>query len=99
MPFELQQVTEVTFTNSNPRSEFHGEDHVRAIDISMTLTGDNTLLDLLEPGLREHEYTNRDLKAGQQPLPDVVPFPNGPHTEQPQYPAPPTKRRGRGAVA
>lgn len=72
MPFELQQVTEVAFTNSNPRSEFHGEDHVRAIDISMTITGDNTLLDLFEPGLREHEYTNRDLKAGQQPLPDVV---------------------------
>lgn len=72
MPFELQQVTEVAFTNSNPRSEFHGEEHVRAIDIAMTIAGENTLLDLIEPGLREHEYTNRDLKAGQQPLPDVV---------------------------
>ena len=77
MAFELQTVREVTFTNSNPRSEFHGEEHVRAIDISMTISGENTLLDLIEPGLREHEYTNRDLKAGQKPLPDVaVPLPH-----------------------
>ena len=72
MPFELQQVTEVAFTNSNPRSEFHGEEHVRAIDISMAITGENTLLDLVEKGLREHHYTNRDLKAGQEALPGVV---------------------------
>lgn len=70
--FQLEEVREVTFTNSNPRSEFHGEDHVRAIDIAMTIAGENTLLDLIEPGLREHHYTNRDLKAGQQPLPDIV---------------------------
>jgi hypothetical protein len=77
MPFELQNVTEVKFTNSNPRSEFHGEEHVRAIDIAMTIEGENTLLDLIEKGLREREYCNRALQAGQEGLPDVViPLPN-----------------------
>lgn len=77
MPFELQNVTKVKFTNSNPRSEFHGEEHVRAIDISMTIEGENHLLDLIEKGLREREYCNRALQAGQEVLPDVViPLPN-----------------------
>lgn len=77
MAFELPQVTAITFTNSNPRSEFHGEEHVRAIDISMTMEGENTLLDLIEPGLREHHYMNRAMTAGQEVLPDVViPLPN-----------------------
>lgn len=72
MPFELQDVTKVKFTNSNPRSEFHGEEHVRAIDIAMTIEGENTLLDLIEQGLREREYCNRALQAGQEALPNVV---------------------------
>jgi len=77
MPFELQAVTQVKFTNSKPRSEFHGEEHVRAIDISMTISGENTLLDLIEKGLREHHYCNKALQAGQEPLPDVIiPLPN-----------------------
>lgn len=56
MAFELADSTAVTITNANPRRELHGEEKVRAIDISFTLTGENTLLDLLEPGLREHHY-------------------------------------------
>lgn len=77
MPFELQNVTAVKFTNSNPRSEFHGDEHVRAIDIAMVIEGENHLLDLIEKGLREREYCNRALQAGQEPLPDVViPLPN-----------------------
>src|SRR4051812_22155842 len=83
--FELTETSAVTFTNSNPRSEFHGEDHERAIDIAMTITGENTLLDLIEPGLREHHYTNRDLKAGQESLPDViVPLPHLRHPNLPR---------------
>lgn len=75
--FELQEVTKVTVTNANPRRELHGEDRVRAIDIAFAITGENTLLDRLEPGLREHHYTNHALKAGQEPLPEVIiPLPN-----------------------
>lgn len=77
MPFELEEVTAITVTNANPRRELHGVEKVRAIDISWTLTGENTLLDLVEPGLREHHYFNKAWKAGQEPLAGlVVPLPN-----------------------
>lgn len=75
--FELQEVTKVTITNANPRRELHGEEKVRGIDITFNLTGENTLLDLLKPGLRDHHYTNHALTAGQESLPNViVPLPN-----------------------
>lgn len=77
MPFQLESVTKVTITNANPRRELHGEDLVRAIDISFCLSGDNTLLDLIEPGLREHHFYNKAIKDGQETLPDVIiPLPN-----------------------
>ncbi|MDB5731739.1 MAG: hypothetical protein JWQ03_1634 [Variovorax sp.] len=75
--FQLEKPTTVTITNANPRRELHGEEKVRAIDLTFSLTGENTLLDLIEPGLREHHYCNNALKAGQEALPDVViPLPN-----------------------
>lgn len=75
--FELPAVTLVAFTNANVRRELHGEEHVRAVDIAMTLKGENKLLDLIEPGLREHHFCNKALKAGQESLPDmVIPLPN-----------------------
>lgn len=84
MPFELQQVTQITVTNANPRRELHGEEMVRAIDIAFSLTGENTLLDLIEPGLREHHYCNKALKEGQEILPGlVVPLPNLRHPQLP----------------
>ena len=77
MSFQLEQPTKVTITNANPRRELHGEERVRAIDIAWSLTGENTLLDLIEPGLREHHYCNHAIKAGQELLPGVaVPLPN-----------------------
>lgn len=77
MPFQLTEVTKITITNANPRRELHGEEKVRAIDLSFTLTGENTLLDLIEPGLREHHFCNKALTAGQEVLPEVViPLPN-----------------------
>lgn len=77
MPFQLEVVTKITVTNANPRRELHGDELVRAIDIAFCLTGENTLLDLIEPGLRAHHYCNKALKAGQETLPDViVPMPN-----------------------
>ena len=77
MAFELTTVQKITVTNANPRRELHGEERVRAIDIAFSLTGENTLLDLIEPGLREHHYCNKALKAGQEPLPGlIIPLPN-----------------------
>jgi hypothetical protein len=77
MPFELPNPVKVAFTNANVRRELHGEEHVRAVDIAMTLKGENTLLDLFEPGLREHHFCNKALQAGQEALPDVlIPLPN-----------------------
>ena len=84
MAFELTDVAKVTVTNSNPRRELHGEDKVRAIDISFSLKGENTLLDLIEPGLRAHHYYNKALKDGQEALPEmIVPLPNLRHPKLP----------------
>ena len=39
--------------------------------------GENTLLDLIKPGLREHHYFNKAAEAGQNGLPGVLtPLPN-----------------------
>lgn len=84
MPFQIEKPTQITITNANPRRELHGEDRVRAIDIAFSLTGENTLLDLIEPGLREHHYCNHALKAGQEVLPGtVIPLPNLRHPRLP----------------
>jgi len=77
MPFQLSEVTKITVTNANPRRELHDEERVRAIDIAFSITGENTLLDQIEPGLREHHFCNKALKDGQETLPDVaIPLPN-----------------------
>lgn len=84
MPFQLEKPTQILITNANPRRELHGDERVRAIDIAFSLTGENTLLDLIEPGLREHHYCNNALKSGQESLPDVViPLPNLRHPKLP----------------
>lgn len=83
MKFELTQPTEVTITNVNGRVELHGEDRVQAVDIAFTLTGPNTLLDMLKPGLREHFYFNAAKKAGQKALLADEPLPNLRHAELP----------------
>ena len=84
MAFELAESTTVTITNANPRRELHGEDKVRAIDLAFVLTGENTLLDLIEKGLREHHYCNKALQEGQTDLPGVdIPLPNLRHPQLP----------------
>lgn len=84
MSFQIEKPTQILITNANPRRELHGTEKVRAIDIVWALTGENTLLDLIEPGLREHHYCNHALKAGQDTLPDVViPLPNLRHPKLP----------------
>lgn len=75
--FQLENTTQVNCTHANTRTELHGEERVRAIDLAFSLTGENTLLDLIEPGLRELHFCNNALKAGQEVLPGVlIPLPN-----------------------
>lgn len=70
---------------------------MRAIDISFTLTGENTLLDLLELGLREHHYFNKAVKDGQEALPGVlIPLPNLRHPLLPTSFEYARKQRWRG---
>jgi hypothetical protein len=84
MAFELAESTTVTITNANPRRELHGEEKVRAIDIAWTLTGENYLLDLIEPGLRAHHYFNKAAKDGQDEIPGIdIPMPNLRHPQLP----------------
>ena len=70
--FELTEATEITITNANPRRELHGEEKVRAIDLGFFLKGENTLLDLIQPGLREHHFCNKAAEAHQGTLPDML---------------------------
>lgn len=82
--FQLVEPTQVTITNANPRRELHGEEKVRAIDLAFVLKGDNTLLDLIQSGLREHHFCNQAAEAHQQELPDMlIPLPNLKHPNLP----------------
>lgn len=82
--FQLDQTTQVTCTNANTRTELHGDERVRAIDLSFCITGENTLLDRLATGLREHHFCNQALKDGQETLPEVlIPLPNLRHPKLP----------------
>lgn len=82
--FQLVEPTQVTITNANPRRELHGEEKVRAIDLAFVLKGDNSLLDLIQPGLREHHFCNQAAEAHQQELPDMlIPLPNLKHPNLP----------------
>ena len=84
MAFELTHPTNVVITNANPRRELHGEEKVRAIDLACSLTGENTLLDLIEPGLRAHHYCNKAAKDGQDEIPGLdIPLPNLRHPQLP----------------
>jgi hypothetical protein len=70
--FQLEKSTAVICVNANPRRELHGKELVRAIDLTFNVTGGNELLDVLEPGLRRHFYTNKAADNGQIDLGTVV---------------------------
>lgn len=71
-PFVFDQITEVTLSHINIRREFHGDEHVHAVDLSMRLEASNNVLDKVEPKLREALYCNRAATAGQELLPEVM---------------------------
>jgi len=72
MTFELTEVTELTLTHINLRKEFHGEEKKQAIDLNFCIEGNNDLLDLVDPVLRELHYFSRAEVAGQERMPDTI---------------------------
>jgi hypothetical protein len=60
MLFTLDTATDAKLTSVTPRSEHHGTDLVSAITLGLTITGPNTILDLLSPTLRHALYTRAD---------------------------------------
>lgn len=54
--FELKTPTTAKLSSLTPRVEKHGEENVPAVSLALTITGPNTLLDLLAPGLRDTLY-------------------------------------------
>lgn len=55
--FELPPNTELTLKSVTPRTEKHGDEDVFAVSLGLKLTGPNTLLDLVQPGLLDMLYT------------------------------------------
>jgi hypothetical protein len=63
---ELKGTTNVAIFNVNARPELHGEERVSAVDVGIRLDGENTLLDLMEQGVREHHFCNSAAGARQE---------------------------------
>lgn len=69
--FSIDQMTEVTITSVNVRSEQHGEDHVPAADISIKLTTSNHILSEFDGALRGMLYKSAKGETGQGQLEGV----------------------------
>jgi hypothetical protein len=85
---EFTQPTSVFLDHVQPRVELHGEEHVHAIDLSMTYTSNNRVLDAVAPGLRETlfaAHARQPAKAqGEMNLPvDDLPHLRAPALVQP----------------
>lgn len=68
--FELTQPTKALLKTFTPRTEKHGDDEVSAASLGLRITGANTLLDILQPGLRDMLYKAVE---GQEQLPGMPP--------------------------
>lgn len=68
--FELLTPTAAVLRSVTPRTERHGDDDVFAVSLGLTITGPNTILDALQPGLRDMIYKAVE---GQEQLPGVEP--------------------------
>lgn len=66
--FQLLEFTEVHVASVTNRAETHGEDKVPAVSLGLELTGANSLLDSIDPKIREALYTTIE---GQDQLPGV----------------------------
>lgn len=71
--FRLDESTDVTLDTVTPRKEHHGKDTVVAVTLGLTMSGPNTLLDLVSPSLRHALYTRDETDATQEPLEGIEP--------------------------
>lgn len=76
--FQLEKPTAIECISVTARPEFHGDEKVSAISWRFRLKGENTLLDLIQPGLRKHHYHSAAADARQDQLPELgdMPLPN-----------------------
>ncbi|MGE4243687.1 hypothetical protein [Ramlibacter sp.] len=82
--FQLEAVTKAECISVTARPEFHGEDKVSALSLRFRIKGENNLLDLIEPGLREHHYFNKAMLPGQETVEGIeLPLPNLWHPKLP----------------
>lgn len=58
--FSLDEMTPVTVTSVNVRSELHGSDHIPAVDIAVKLKTSNLILSELDGHLRSMLYRKAD---------------------------------------
>ena len=68
--FQIESPTTATLKTLTPRTETHGDEKVSAMSFGLKITGPNTMLDILQPGLRDALYKAVD---GQEQLPNVEP--------------------------
>lgn len=68
--FQITTPTEVKLCSMTPRTEKHGDEDVSAVSLSLRMVGPNTMLDILQPGLRDALYKAVE---GQEQLPGVEP--------------------------
>ncbi len=68
--FELTTATEALLKTFTPRTEKHGDDEVSAASLGLKITGPNTLLDIVQPGVRDMLYKAAE---SQDQLPGVDP--------------------------
>jgi hypothetical protein len=66
--FQINEFTEARLATLTPRSEKHGEEDVPAVSLGLELTVANTLLDVIDPEIRQTLYKAVD---DQEPLPGV----------------------------
>ncbi len=68
--FQILEFTEVHVASVTNRQETHGDEKVPAVSIGLELTAANTILDLIDPKLREALYKAVE---GQDQLPGIEP--------------------------
>jgi hypothetical protein len=71
--FSLDEMTQVTISNVNIRSELHGTEHVPAVDIDVKLTASNDILSMFHGSLKSMFYGEANGASGEQPELEGVP--------------------------
>jgi len=69
--FAFRTPTDVLLTKVNPRKENHGDQHVQAVDLCMSVDVPNTKLSEIQPGFLEAMFFNAAGEEGQEHIEGV----------------------------